>query len=110
MVLELLKEANKIVNTYVSDRTREAMLRVERERTGHPRRCGCLQCAHQSVDDVNSWIDFIAHPGYTKLSGYVDAISYHVIPDRGSFKIIQGTPCEDGELNKDLKLLTGGEK
>lgn len=82
--------ADMVVNDYVENQTRQAMHQVEKERTG--KGCGCIRCAHSTVDEVNSWVAWVA-AGNEKMRDYLDAIQYRVVHcngKRGGWKIVQG--------------------
>ena len=55
-----LCQAEEAVWQYLQKALEEAYKRVESERIGSDRHCGCLRCAQEAVDQVNSTIDFIS--------------------------------------------------
>lgn len=86
---DIQKEADKIVTEFTEREVLKAYNRAEREM--HHTGCGCRRCVVETVNEVNSWIEWYTG-GNPNLVFYQESIMYHV--DRNGF-IYQG--CEEEE-------------
>ena len=86
--------ADIVINDYIEHQTKSAEYRVESEI--HGKGCCFLSCAHQAVNEVNSWIDWIAD-GDPRLEEYLGTIKYRLVFNKaGMYKIVQGDCNPEG--------------
>jgi len=79
-------QAALIVSKYAEKRTRKAFTKVEKERCRDG--CGCIRCAHSSVDEANYWTDWHStlNPGLREKIGN---LRYKVeLMENGMWKIV----------------------